>query len=109
MLIPRLLTEFAQDGVTKSLRLGTIEELFVKCAVRANPRTEGNVDVDMADCGYTAGRYVMRGTTHRFALSLLSFRAEPRILFMFPTALQQQKQHDMTRLRPTRQTFQTSP
>jgi len=80
MLIPRLLTEFAQDGVTKSLRLGTIEELFVKCAVRANPRTEGNVDVDMADCGGSAGRYVMRGTTHRFALSLLSFRAESRNL-----------------------------
>lgn len=79
MLILRLLTEFAQDGVTESLRLGTIEELFVKCAVRANPRTEGDVDVDMADCG-RAGRYVMRGTTHRFALPLLSFRAESRNL-----------------------------
>src|SRR5260370_42048888 len=45
----RLLPELPEKRLTKSRRLRTIEQLFVKCAVRANPRTKGNMDVDMAD------------------------------------------------------------
>src|SRR5204863_5691158 len=67
MSILRLLPELAQKRFTKSLRLRTIQQLFIKRAVRANPRTEGNVNVDMADCVAKAGRNVMHGTTHRFA------------------------------------------
>ena len=44
-----LLPELAQKRLAKSWRLRAIEQFLVKCAVWANPRTEGNVDVNMAD------------------------------------------------------------
>jgi hypothetical protein len=49
MSILRLLAELVQKRFTKSLRLRTIQQLFVKSAVRTDPRAEGNVNVDMAD------------------------------------------------------------
>ena len=56
-----LLIEFAQYCFTKSRRLRAIEQILVKCAIRADSRAKGNVNVDVVD--------------HK---PLLSFRAKSR-------------------------------
>ena len=39
--------ELAQERLTKSRALRTIQQIFVKRAIRANPRAEGDVNVEM--------------------------------------------------------------
>src|SRR2546430_10728431 len=39
--------ELAQEPLTKSRGLRTIQQIFVKRAIRTNPRAEGNVNVDV--------------------------------------------------------------
>src|SRR5438874_1532271 len=67
MSIFGLLAKLAQNCFAKSRRLRAIEEFFVKSAVRANPRAEWDVHVEMADSVGRTGRDVMQGITHRFA------------------------------------------
>src|SRR5205809_8072350 len=46
--------EFAQERLTKSRGLRTIQQILVKRAIRTNPRAEGDVNVDVANvpsCG----------------------------------------------------------
>src|SRR6266513_3543152 len=41
--------ELAQERLTKSRGLRTIQQIFVKRAIRTNPRAEGDVNVDVAN------------------------------------------------------------
>ena len=44
-----MLLEFSHDRLTKPLRLRTVEQFFVECAVRANTRAKRDVNVNVAD------------------------------------------------------------
>src|SRR6267143_4087704 len=44
-----LLFQLAQNGFAKSPRLGTVEQILVKCAVGTDTRAEGDVNVDVSD------------------------------------------------------------
>ena len=47
--------EFAQERLTKSRGLRAIQQIFVKRAIRTNPRAEGDVNVDVANCAALDG------------------------------------------------------
>ncbi len=53
-----LLIEIAQYRFAKSPRLRAIEQIFVKCAIRADARTKGDVNIDVANCLCCRGRCV---------------------------------------------------
>src|SRR5207302_4661284 len=53
---PDVLFEFTQNRLAKSLRLRTVQERFVKCAVRTDARAERNVNVEMSNrLGFCSG------------------------------------------------------
>ena len=42
--------ELAKERLTKSRGLRAIQQIFVKRAIRTNPRAEGDVNVDVVNC-----------------------------------------------------------
>jgi len=55
--------EFAQNRFAKSLRLRTIEQIFVERAIWADSRAKGNVNVNMSNwaCGGSRARHAEAG------------------------------------------------
>ena len=49
----RALSSSLQERLTKSRGLRAIQQIFVKRAIRTNPRAEGDVNVDVANCAYS--------------------------------------------------------
>ncbi len=56
-----LLVEIAQNSLTKSRCLRTIEQVFVKRTIRADPRAKGDVNIDMVDHSLNLAYPKLRG------------------------------------------------